>query len=217
MSKEALLSQTVKSQRETIQAYYRRHAGIYKLSRWSFLFGRKRLIKKIAKVNPQASNILEVGCGIGTNLSYLAHYFPSASIVGLDLSADMIAESAKAVGHLPNIKLVQSSFLEEQTLHERPWDIIVFSYALTMINPQWIDCMEHAKALLGRGGNIAIVDFHDSQFQFFKNHMGNNHVRMDGHIIDKAKQLFEPTELNIHAAYAGLWQYALFIGRKPIK
>lgn len=217
MARDVLLTESITKQRDTIQAYYRRHASIYKLSRWSFLFGRKRLIKKLAVHHPDAKIILEVGCGIGTNLRHLSRYFPSASIVGLDLSADMIAKSEKAVGHLPNVSLIQSSFLEEASLQDRSWDIIVFSYALTMINPQWMDCMHHAESLLGAGGHLGIVDFHDSKYTFFKNHMGNNHVRMDGHIMAEAKQLLEPTELNIHAAYAGLWQYALFIGRKPKK
>jgi ubiquinone/menaquinone biosynthesis C-methylase UbiE len=55
---------------ESLRGYYRLHSKIYDATRWSFLFGRHRLIELVAS-HKTPTRILEVGCGTGTNL---VHY-----------------------------------------------------------------------------------------------------------------------------------------------
>ena len=81
------------NQTELMEQYYKFHAKIYNATRWSFLFGRKGVIKLIPQL-PSIQRILEVGCGTGTNLLQLRERFPDAEIFGLDISATMI-ETAK--------------------------------------------------------------------------------------------------------------------------
>ena len=50
-------------------------------------------MKQIPFPKEQALNILEVGCGTGKNLKVLAEMFPNATLVGMDVSADMIKQS----------------------------------------------------------------------------------------------------------------------------
>ena len=84
------MSATQAANAQALKRYYRLHAKIYDVTRWSFLFGRQRIIE-LASKNSQPKKILEVGCGTGRNLSALAKAFPEATITGLDLSSDMLS------------------------------------------------------------------------------------------------------------------------------
>ena len=90
--------QAVKNeQHAALQGYYQFHAKIYDNTRWSFLFGRQAIIAQIGKyATPQT--ILEVGCGTGKNLVALANAFPTATITGVDVSADMLAVARRNLG-----------------------------------------------------------------------------------------------------------------------
>ncbi|MDZ7659193.1 class I SAM-dependent methyltransferase [Fodinibius sp.] len=55
---------------KNVAQYYQLHAPIYDATRWSFLFGRTKLIKQIPAL-PANAQILEVGCGTGKNLIQL--------------------------------------------------------------------------------------------------------------------------------------------------
>ena len=93
-----------------LQRYYRFHARIYDLSRWSFLKGRKDLMVQVAAAL-QPRRILEVGCGTGANLLRLARSFPRAELCGLDLSGDMLAVAGgKLKAYAPRLTLVQAAY-----------------------------------------------------------------------------------------------------------
>ncbi|MEZ4622108.1 MAG: class I SAM-dependent methyltransferase [Caldilineaceae bacterium] len=78
----------VETDPQTLTRYYRFHAKLYDLTRWSFLFGREALIRTLPGCC-RATRILEVGCGTGKNLMVLAAAFPAAEITGVDLSPDI--------------------------------------------------------------------------------------------------------------------------------
>jgi len=198
-----------------MQRYYRLQSKIYDATRWTFLFGRKRIIRKLPVSERTATlDILEVGCGTGYNLERLARRFPNARLTGMDVSADMLQRSAKRLSIWSDrIVLLEQPYGEENLSFKGKFDLILFSYSLTMINPQWEALIAQAKLDLKPGGMIAVVDFSDSPFPWFKRHMANNHVRMDGHLLPVLKNLFLPVEANIRKAYAGFWQYLIFIGR----
>ncbi len=201
-----------------LQRYYRLHAHIYDATRWSFLFGRHKIIKLAAQY-AKPNRILEVGCGTGTNLLHLAKHFPTADITGVDLSSDMLAIANNKIA--PQAKRVQ--VIEQK--YDRPlrkddsnepadYDMVLFSYALTMFNPGWEDAIQAAYEQLKPGGIIAVVDFHHSRFAGFRRWMRVNHVRMEGHLLPALEQQFKANHNQRCAAYAGLWQYLFFIGSK---
>jgi S-adenosylmethionine-diacylgycerolhomoserine-N-methlytransferase len=143
---------------------YRRQRYIYDLTRKYYLFGRDRLIREL-QLKPGA-RVLEVGCGTSRNLIKIARAYPDATLFGLDASAEMLAESARAVeraGLTGRIKLVQA-YAEDLTPalfgESRPFDAIVFSYALSMI-PDWKLALSAAHRALAPGGTVHVVDFGD--------------------------------------------------------
>jgi len=195
----------------SVEKYYRFHSRIYDATRWSFLFGRSAILKKIPGEPPR--RILEVGCGTGRNLAELARRFPEAQITGVDLSAPMLELARrKTQGFGPRVQLLHQAYAAP--LGDPPArDLVLFSYALSMFNPGYDTAIAAARRDLAPGGLIAVVDFHDSRFRFFERWMGLNHVRMNGQLRPLLRSLFTPTTDRLRSAYAGVWRYLLFVGR----
>jgi S-adenosylmethionine-diacylgycerolhomoserine-N-methlytransferase len=89
-SKNLVKTASEEDQNKNIQNYYKLQSKIYDATRWTFLFGRKKLVRVLPFDKDAAIDILEIGCGTGYNLKRLAKAFPNARITGLDVSEDMI-------------------------------------------------------------------------------------------------------------------------------
>jgi len=203
--------------------YYRFHAKIYDATRWSFLFGRGRLLTVVADLWGETHlpcRILEVGCGTGKNLVRLSRLFPDAEITGLDLSPHMLVRAGKRLsgesGDRSGKVRLKLKLYNAAYQAAAPYDLIVFSYTLSMINPGWEAVIEKAAGDLAPGGRIAIVDFHESPVPAFRSWMNANHVRMDGHLLPEIRKFFTPVVSQAAGAYGGLWRYFLFIGEQAI-
>lgn len=195
---------------DALKRYYQFHSKIYDSTRWSFLFGRDALIEKVARL-ASPKTVLEVGCGTGKNLLSLAAAFPNASLTGLDLSAEMIDVARKNLAaHSSRVSFLTIPY----TKLGGNFDLIVLSYALTMINPGWDSVIETAATDLSPNGLVAVVDFHNSALPAFKRWMGVNHVRMESHLLPKLTAVFTPKVSEVRNAYLGVWQYVTFIGSK---
>lgn len=207
--------QSSEEQTQYMEQYYKLQSKIYDATRWSFLFGRKRIIRDLPLSKKRTSRILEVGCGTGYNLVRLAKQFPNAELIGLDVSSDMTALSEKNTrAFSERVRIIQAPYENKHQLFEGQVDAVLFSYSLTMINPQWSELILQAREDLKSGGLIAVTDFHDSKNQWFKKHMSNHHVRMDGHLLPLLEKEFTPIISEVPAAYGGIWHYLVFIGKK---
>jgi S-adenosylmethionine-diacylgycerolhomoserine-N-methlytransferase len=191
---------------ESLHGYYRWHAHFYDATRWAFLFGRTALIRKAAeRLRPR--RILEVGCGTGKNLAELARFFPHAEIVGLDLSAEMLSKARKKIAvYGQRISLLERRYNAPVSSGD-PFDLIVCSYCLSMINPGYEEVLALCIRDLSPHGSLAIVDFHDTRFAWFRRWMGVNHVRMDGQILSAVEGFKLNLQLrSVASAYGGLWR-----------
>lgn len=203
------------AQHQRISRYYQFQSKIYDWTRWSFLFGRIGILNHLPFDKQEHFRLAEIGCGTGFNLQILAKRFPNASLIGVDVSEDMIAVAKSKLSKFSNtIRLHQEPYTPKSNFLTPQPDVILFSYALTMINPQWKTLITKAYQDLPKGGKIMVVDFHDSALSFFKNHMGTHHVRMDGHILPVLEQQFKTVHSAVHTAYGGVWQYFMFVGEK---
>ena len=200
------------SRSETLTQYYRFHSKIYDVTRWSFLFGRNELLEKVSKLS-DPKNILEVGCGTGRNLLALRKIVPSAALFGVDISDEMLkVAEEKLVAAGVEANLIQESY--DRPLHsvEDGFDLIVFSYCLSIINPGWQEAVLAAKADLSGSGVLAVVDFKESKSDIYKAWMAMNHVKIGNHISPMLEGSFKALLSEKHDAYFGVWSYFLFIG-----
>jgi len=195
-----------------LQSFYRVQARLYDASRWSFLFGRRHLLERVAAIKTPKT-VLEVGCGTGTNLAFMARRFPEAMLSGVDLSADMLRIARRKLRPWQSrVLLHRGAFDANAMLIPRP-DLIVFSYSLSMMNPGWESALELSATLLPAGGMIAVVDFDHSSQALYRRFMHACHVRVDGHLLPALKQIFSVEFACQRRVYAGLWEYFMFIGR----
>lgn len=215
MENIALTPETADTQANTIRNYYQLHAKLYQATRWSFLFGRKRIIRALKLSSLSDKTILEVGCGTGHNLSALANHYPKLRLVGVDISPDMLRlASQKLKSHSHRVLFLEKPYAPgDWKLPAKP-DVVLFSYCLTMINPGWEAAIQRAFDDLGEGGIIAVLDFHSSPFRIFQRWMGYNHVRMDKHLLPALEARFTSIHSEVRQAYGGLWNYFLFVGQK---
>ncbi|HCN31466.1 MAG TPA: class I SAM-dependent methyltransferase [Verrucomicrobiales bacterium] len=197
----------------SLAGYYRWHARIYDLTRWAFLFGRGRILRHAARHVVMPERILEVGCGTGKNLVELAEIFPKAQILGLDLSKDMLDQARPKIRrHAPRVSLMQRAY-DAPVAIGRKFDLIVFSYSLSMINPGYEKVLDICREDLSARGMVAVVDFHESRQAWFRRWMGVNHVRMEGHILESLRHRFTAAHCEVRHAYGDLWRYMFFIGQ----
>jgi len=198
--------------------YYAWHARIYDATRWSFLFGRDRLVRLAAEAlgmqeESADPNIVEVGCGTGRNLTLLSRTFPKAQITGIDLCPPMLRRAARAVeGNASRVRLTCAAYCRE-TLPEASVDLMVFSYALSMFNPGFEEALDAARMHLRPGGILAVVDFRSASLGWFRTWMQANHVRMDAHLPPAVAARFALIHEEMRPAYGGLWEYFWCVGR----
>lgn len=199
---------------DSLRGYYRWHAKFYDLTRWAFLFGRRGLIATVAGHIEAPRRILEIGCGTGKNLVALAEAFPAAKITGLDLSADMLDRArVKIAPFADRVDLLHRPYDGPVAEEDAKFDLIVISYALSMINPGFDEVISLCRRDLSEGGVIAVVDFHETRWTWFRKWMGVNHVRMEGQILAQLDAGFEAVVRTIGRGYGDLWRYVTFVGR----
>lgn len=145
--------------------FYRQERHKYDRSRRFYLWGRDTLIEKLEI--PDGGALLEVGCGTARNLIKLAKRNPVVRLYGLDASSLMLKTAETNLRH-QNLesRITLKLGVAESWNHEtdfglqKPFDAIVFSYSLSMIE-DWKDAIETALRNLRPGGRIYVVDFGD--------------------------------------------------------
>ena len=203
------------SQQEAMRGYYRWHAAIYDATRWSFLFGRKAILKHLPIADNLPQTLLEVGCGTGHNLRFLAKNHPRLRLIGVDVSPDMLAQTTKVMSrYSQRLQLIEQPYGTDFPRLTQVPDFVLFSYALTMFNPGWEEAIERAWQDLPEGGRVAVVDFHDTPVGMFRWWMGKNHVRMERHLLPFLQSKFKTEFLETRLAWLGAWRYFLFVGQK---
>ncbi len=195
----------------TLKSYYRIHAPVYDLSRWTFLFGRQNLLQHLPDLTVN-SRILDVGCGTGYHLKQLSENNPNYELTGIDLSEDMLRICRKKLNESDQLNLINSNFLDVD-LRNNSYDLIIASYSLSMMADPF-KALDRMFELLKPGGCLAILDFSESRHRWFREWMEWNHVRFEKQLLDNAGNKLEVIQQQEDEVYLGLWKFELLVARK---
>ncbi|MCL1124994.1 class I SAM-dependent methyltransferase [Shewanella surugensis] len=199
--------------KKTIENYYRFHSLIYDYSRWPILFGRNQLIRNV-NLEQHSCRILEVGCGTGYNLLRIHQRYPHAHLTGLDTSAHMLSKAKKKLANCSTITFKECLFEKSAFNINERYDLIIFSYCLSMFHHNWKQAIDDANALLYSKGQVAVVDFDYTNYTMTRDIWEGVHVKMEGHLSPYFHQTFSKSKSKSISCYGGLWHYFFFIGQK---
>lgn len=146
---------------------YRWTRHVYDSTRRYYLLGRDQMLRHIA--DRPAGSVLEIGCGTARNLRVLADKAPHHTLYGLDASLAMLATAREKLEcddctHRVTLAqgLAQAFDPKEDLGVEEPFDVVFFSYVLSMI-PEWPRALDTALRHLAPDGRLYIVDFWDQE------------------------------------------------------
>jgi S-adenosylmethionine-diacylgycerolhomoserine-N-methlytransferase len=149
-------------QKKAMDETYSFHRHIYDFTRKFYLFGRDRLIRRLAP--PKGGSVLEVGCGTARNLIVAAKRWPEARFYGFDISERMLETAAKKVarkrlgGKITLAEGDAGAFDTQSLFGLAQVDRVFMSYTLSMI-PPWQDAIALGAKCLAPGGSLHIIDF----------------------------------------------------------
>jgi len=118
----------------------------------------RRFDAVIERINPRASTILDLGCGIGALTTSLAEKFPSSLIVGVDKSKYLLRKLQKkgiastVLADIPSLPFKENTFdvaIAIQVLHE----IVSLKETCALIQT-----LKNVRSSLGSGGELIIFD-----------------------------------------------------------
>lgn len=147
---------------ERLEDYYRTQADTYDAFRQHLLHGRPALLKVLPI--PTGARMVEMGAGTGWNVEALGPQRSRCqSILLVDLCESLlrVAEARVRRCGWDNVEVVRAdatTFSPQGGLV----DVVLFSYALTMI-PNWFQAIDQAWNMLRPGGVIGATDFYISR------------------------------------------------------
>ena len=119
------------------------------------------ITRAAATTNPQASRVLDVGCGAGNYTLKLLQSLPNLNATLIDLSRPMLNRAVERVGQATsgNITTIQGD-IREVTIGESQFDIILAAAVLHHLREEqeWTDVFAKFYAALKPGGSLWIFD-----------------------------------------------------------
>ncbi len=142
---------------------YRHQRYFYDFTRKYYLFGRDRLIGRLALAPRE--RVIEIGCGTARNLICMARHYPEAYFFGIDASEQMLDTARRQIagaGLGSRVKVAQgyAEGLDPAQFGVPDFERVVFSYSLSMI-PDWQGALATALGSLAPQGRLHVVDFAD--------------------------------------------------------
>lgn len=160
--------QKVTLTQENLDAYYHRRALGYNQTDQLNILGRyprlemREATMRLAALKP-GDRVLDFACGAGANFPYIMQRIgPTGKLVGVDYSADMLAEAKRLVDNYgwTNVELIQSDAATMQP--GKDFDVVMSTLALVVI-PHHEEAMERAWEALRPGGNYVMADLCESE------------------------------------------------------
>jgi S-adenosylmethionine:diacylglycerol 3-amino-3-carboxypropyl transferase/ubiquinone/menaquinone biosynthesis C-methylase UbiE len=189
--------------------FYQNQAAYYDAYRQFMLHGKRRIVEQIPVKS--GMRVLVLGGGTGDIVEHLRDFIPHTSRVTiLDLSHALLEMAKLRIREHNWTNTVDTVEADATTFKlapgEAPYDVVLITYALTMI-PDWRAAIGVADACLAEGGVLAVADFTVAPassalhqrcltYMFSHDHVHLNH----GHIEHMDRQF---DRVNVHYGRGG--------------
>jgi ubiquinone/menaquinone biosynthesis C-methylase UbiE len=143
----------------TTVSRFDRRAGTYEDSvLQQFLFGpvHQTTLQLALQHRPQAQRVLDVGCGTGQLLRCARPHYPTANLVGVDLSQQMLATASAITPARLSLSLTRAR-AEQLPFPDEVFDIVFTTLSLR----HWTDLpagITEIGRVLGAGGVLVLAD-----------------------------------------------------------
>lgn len=219
-----------RSQADSLAAFYAPQIEHYDRFRERLLCGREQLIAKLPLI--ENAHLVDLGGGTGRNIEYFGERLSRVDRYDVvDLCEPMLERVRQRSRVFPQLHAIHGDATSWQP--DRPVDVVILSYALTMI-PNWRAAIVNALAMLKPGGTLGVVDFYVAAEcplagcsrhswltrKFWPAWFGHDGVRLDSAQLPTLCNVFKTSELTESCApvpYLPLLRvpYYAYIGRKP--
>ena len=184
----------VSGNRDFMNRYYYNQTKDYDAYQFNILHGKKNMMYGIPFKKDM--NILLLAGGTGDVLDYITDFIPQCKQITIsDISFPMIQEARKKINKhkWTNVRAIQCDATKLQ--EKNKYDLIIISYAITMI-PDWEKTLSNCKNALKDGGYLACSDFTIDitqnwiSQQFWKFMLSFNRIYLTADHIHHLKKLF---------------------------
>ena len=137
---------------------FREVAPRYDLITRLLSFGRDSAWKRamVKRLPAAATQALDIACGTGDLTRALAHRYPNAQIIGLDLTPEML-DRARARGSPPGVRFIEGN-MQALPFPDNTFDVVTGGYALRNA-PDLDAALREIHRVLRPGGTLAVLDF----------------------------------------------------------
>jgi ubiquinone/menaquinone biosynthesis C-methylase UbiE len=140
-------------------AFSGRSSRLYDLVARRLLRGvYRRLAADVSESTPDGATVLDIGTGPGVLLAELATRRPDLTLIGVDLSADMVAAAARNLAPFGTRGSVEQADVAELPFADGSVDVVVSSLSLHHWDrPR--EAIGELRRVLRPGGQLRIYDF----------------------------------------------------------
>ncbi len=140
-------------------AFAGRSSRLYDLMARRLLRGvYRRLAADVAASTPDGATVLDIGTGPGVLLTELATHRPDLTVIGVDLSADMVAAAARNLAPFSARASIEQADAAELPFPDGSVDVVVSSLSLHHWDrPR--EAIGELRRVLRPGGQLRIYDF----------------------------------------------------------
>ncbi|MFC3173483.1 class I SAM-dependent methyltransferase [Novosphingobium bradum] len=135
----------------------RKWARLHALTDRAFAGLTQQLLERLERTAGQA--ILDIGCGAGELSLALSRLRPGARIVGVDVSADLVAAARHRAGDRPALSFIEADAATWTPDDFRP-DLLVSRHGV-MFFPQPVAAFAHLREIAAPGAAMAFTCFRD--------------------------------------------------------
>ncbi len=153
----------------------------------------------IIKESQDFDNVLEIGCGKGTNIFLFAKHFPDVVYKGIDINKNNVkyANSYAAKNSFPNITFEWGNIKHLSGIADKSFDILVCDAVLIYVDANLIKTVASEFKRIAKN-KIILVEFNDDQ----TNSNGYEHNKC---WVRNYEKLFENCDVKMSEIEKGTW------------